>query len=79
MPLGSLINIGEKIGEGGSASVYKSWYMMRPMAIKQFKNKINKRKTIKVSEKLLGLKQENINEFLGTVLNQLHLVLNILK
>ena len=65
MPLGSLINIGEKIGEGGSASVYKAWYMMRPMAIKQFKNKISKRKTIKVSEKLLGLKQENINEFLG--------------
>ena len=65
MPLGSLINIGQKIGEGGSANVYKAWYMMRPMAIKQFKNKINKRKTIKVSKNLLGLKQENIVEFLG--------------
>ena len=65
MLLGSLINIAEKIGESGSANVYKAWHMMRPMAIKQFKNKVNKRKTIKVSEKLLGLKQENIVEFLG--------------
>ena len=65
VPLGSQINIGEKIGEGDSANAYKAWYMMRPMAIKQFKGKINTRKTIKVSEKLLGLKQENIVEFLG--------------
>ena len=53
MLLGSLINTGEEIEEGSSANVYKAWYMMRPMAIKQFKNKINNRKTIEVSEKLL--------------------------
>ena len=56
---------GLKIGEGASAIVYKYERQNNVLALKLFRNPLNRRKTIRIAEKLISINHQNVVQCFG--------------
>lgn len=56
---------GSKIGEGASAIVYKYERQNNVLALKLFRNPLNRKKTIRIAEKLISINHQNVVQCFG--------------
>ena len=62
---------GSKIGEGASAIVYKYERQNNVLALKLFRNPLNRKKTIRIAEKLFQSTTRMLHSVLGIVSDHL--------